>query len=253
MIGIFILCEVLVLQIILGVSNVWFITFLGEKLPLHHKEKARVVGLIFAWAVRLLVIILYPIVLESHFTIDTFSGFRFYWMDVLLLTGGTFILLKSVSVIFNIPKARYAYANVNLVLLQGFFISAFLSVDAVRVASYYVENKWLVAGLVLVSMFASSKMSDRIILWLRLGDKGPVLLLVSTGLVLILEAFHQPLLSELICFAAALYVTNSFIIPRYRKSRLDNKIMSMPDSRQQDVRLKFKPKIKEQESNNRVL
>jgi predicted tellurium resistance membrane protein TerC len=54
-----VLFEVILLEFILGLSNVWFSNFLGENLPHASKEKASFLGLFFAWAIRILVLIFF--------------------------------------------------------------------------------------------------------------------------------------------------------------------------------------------------
>lgn len=212
-----ILLEVIVLEFILGLSNVWFTTFLGERLPAYYREKARFLGLFFAWVVRILVLIFYSFVVDSHFSLQAFPGVDFYWIDLILLVGGAWILFKTVNVLFFQRTSPAPATDLNMVLLQGIFISTILSVDAVRTASFYINNTWAASLIVLASMVASSWLSSRIIDRLHIQTKGLLLLLFSTGLLLLLEAFHQPLLSELICFGAALYLMNAFLIPKYGK------------------------------------
>ncbi|WP_276373906.1 hypothetical protein [Chryseolinea sp. H1M3-3] len=210
-----ILFEVILLEFILGLSNVWFATFLGEKLPQYNREKARTLGLCFAWLGRILALVFYSFVADSHFTIKSIPGINFYWVDIILLAGGTWIMFKSTELLFFNRSANRSSIDLKIVLLQSVFISAVLSVDAVRTASFYVNNKLIASVIILLTMVASSWLSGRIIELLHIQTKGLVLLLFSTGLLLVLEAFHQPILSELICFGAALYLMNAFLLPKF--------------------------------------
>lgn len=213
-----VLFEVILLEFILGLSNIWFTAFLGERLPAYYMEKARNLGLFFAWVIRILVLIFYSFVVDSHFSLDVFPRINFYWMDIILLVGGAWILFKTVNVLFfQRTSSNTSASDLNIVLLQGIFISTVLSVDAVRTASVYINNTWVASLVVLASMLASSWLSRKIIERLHIQTKGLVLLLFSTGLLLLLEAFHQPILSELICFGVALYIMNVFSIPKYGK------------------------------------
>lgn len=216
-IAIVVMFEVILLEMVLGLSNIWFTEFLGERLSIYNQEKARTLGLIIAWVIRILVLIFYSFFGDLYFTITVLSGIKFYWIDVLLLLGGAWLLIKTINVMLFTPDSTKSEAELNTVLLQGTFISMVLSVDAVRTAFHYIDNAWIASLVVFVTMLASSFLSKKIVHRLHIQTKGLVLLLFSTGLLLLLEAFHLPILSELICFGAVWYLMNRFLIPKYGK------------------------------------
>lgn len=215
LLAVIVLVEVIILEIILGLSNVWFTKFLGDKLPGQYPDKARSLGLIIAWVMRISVLVFYSFAIDSYFTLSVFPGIEFYWIDIVLLLGGTWLIVKTINVMMFETDSVKPHAQLKVVLLQGAFISTVLSVDAVRTAFHYLNNPWIASLIVLAAMLASSILSKKIIGWLRIQTKGLVLLLFSTGILLLLEAFHLPLLSELICFGAALYIMNRFLVSKY--------------------------------------
>ncbi len=205
--------ELILLELILGLSNVWLANSLSEKLPPNTRNKARTLGLSFAWLTRVLALVFYSFTADYHFTV---KETHVYWADLLLLVGGIWLLLHSIQeLLFRHRAARSSSSNLTTVLLQNAFVSTVLSVDAIRTASAYIDNDWIASAITLLTMVVSPFLSRRIIQLFQVQTKGLVLLLFSTGLLLALEALHTSIVVELICFGAALYLMNSFVLPRF--------------------------------------
>jgi len=90
-----------VLEIILGVDNILFISIISEKLPKEQQPKARVVGLALALFFRLALLLMISWLV--HFEEELFSVFDhpFSGRDLILLGGGLFLLIKTISEIHN--------------------------------------------------------------------------------------------------------------------------------------------------------
>jgi len=90
-----------VLEIILGVDNILFISIISEKLPKKQQPKARVVGLALALFFRLALLLMISWLV--HFEEELFSVFDhpFSGRDLILLGGGLFLLIKTISEIHN--------------------------------------------------------------------------------------------------------------------------------------------------------
>lgn len=90
-----------VLEIILGVDNVIFISIATSKLPQGHRARARIIGLGGALVLRigLLASIAWIVGLTEPFL--TVRGFALSWRDLLLLTGGLFLIWKASNEIFS--------------------------------------------------------------------------------------------------------------------------------------------------------
>ena len=90
-----------VLEIVLGVDNIIFISILAGKLPAEQQGRARTVGLMLALVTRIL--LLSSIFLLTRLTKELFSffGHGFSWKDLVMLIGGGFLIWKSVKEIHN--------------------------------------------------------------------------------------------------------------------------------------------------------
>ena len=91
---IFSLLTLVVLEAILGIDNLVFISILSGRLPAHLQKKARRIGLMLAWVVRLL--LLGGVFWIIGLTKPVFSFFKLSisWHDIFLITGGLFLLAK---------------------------------------------------------------------------------------------------------------------------------------------------------------
>ena len=86
-----------VLEIVLGIDNVIFISILAGKLPAHQQAKARFVGLSLAMITR--VLLLLSIAWMARLTAPLFSLFQHEvsGRDLILITGGIFLVWKSTN------------------------------------------------------------------------------------------------------------------------------------------------------------
>jgi predicted tellurium resistance membrane protein TerC len=86
------LITLIVLEIVLGIDNIIFISILASKLPPEQQNKARVVGLALAMIMR--VLLLFSISLIMRLTVPLFTVFSFdiSGRDIILLAGGLFLI-----------------------------------------------------------------------------------------------------------------------------------------------------------------
>ncbi|MFC4636921.1 TerC family protein [Deinococcus hohokamensis] len=87
----------LLLEIVLGIDNVIFISILADKLPAAQQARARTVGLMAAMLMRLA--LLFSITWVYRLKDDLFSlfGLGFSGRDLILIFGGLFLLYKAVK------------------------------------------------------------------------------------------------------------------------------------------------------------
>ncbi len=78
----------IVLEVVLGINNLVFIAMLADKLPSHQRNRARIIGLSLAPAMR--VVLLFSIFWIVTLTRPLFSvgGLDFSGRDIILILGG---------------------------------------------------------------------------------------------------------------------------------------------------------------------
>jgi len=128
------------LEIVLGIDNIIFISILVGRLPAHRRDKARIVGLALAMITR--VMLLFSIVWLMRLTHPWFevSGRGYSGRDIILFGGGLFLLAKSVLEIHHTlegaAEARNTrvFANFVAIVIQIAIIDIVFSLDSVFTA-----------------------------------------------------------------------------------------------------------------------
>ncbi|MEY4760988.1 MAG: hypothetical protein RLZZ200_844 [Pseudomonadota bacterium] len=129
-----------VLEIVLGIDNIIFISILVGRLPANRRDKARMVGLALAMITR--VALLFSIVWLMRLTEPWFSvaGKAFSGRDFILFGGGLFLLAKSVLEIHHTlegasdTRKTRVFASFVVIVVQIAIIDIVFSLDSVFTA-----------------------------------------------------------------------------------------------------------------------
>src|SRR5690554_4385345 len=90
-----------VMEIVLGIDNIVFISILSGKLPEHQRARARVLGLAVAMISRILLLFAISWVIGLTAPLFNLFGFTFSGRDLILLTGGLLLLWKATTEIHH--------------------------------------------------------------------------------------------------------------------------------------------------------
>jgi len=223
-----------VLEIILGVDNIIFISIVSNKLPAAQQPRARTMGLLFAMVFRigLLLAISWLIGLtEPVFSIpfieDEGKPLGISWKDIILIAGGIFLVFKSTLEIHHKlerkddTKPTAAPSSFNAVILQIVLVDAVFSFDSILTAIGLVESVIVMIAAVVISMtvmlFFAGPISNFI-------NKHPTLqilalaFLIMIGVMLVAEGFHQHFNKAYIYTAIAFSLLVELINMRLRKN-----------------------------------
>lgn len=146
------------LEIVLGIDNVVFIALVVTHLPKHQQQRARVVGLYLALAMRIAMLfgIVWIIGLKEPW-IKLFDV-SFSGKDLMMLTGGLFLLHKATSSIHDevtgdkkaeLQEFKGGFAST---ILQIVFIDLIFSFDSVITAVGLTENIPVIVAAMTVAM-----------------------------------------------------------------------------------------------------
>jgi predicted tellurium resistance membrane protein TerC len=83
------------LEIVLGVDNIIFISILVGRLPEADRQRARVLGLGFAMGTRILLLLVLTWIMRLQATLFTALGIEISGRDLILIGGGLFLLAKA--------------------------------------------------------------------------------------------------------------------------------------------------------------
>jgi predicted tellurium resistance membrane protein TerC len=204
------LATLTVLEIVLGIDNVVFISILAEKVQPDLRARARSLGLALAMVTRLL--LLFSIVWIMRLTAPLFAvfGHEVSGRDLILLAGGVFLLFKSTREIHDKlegeedghgarRKASFLGVIVQIALLDIVF-SLDSVITAVGVASHLSVMVIAVVVAVAFMMMAVGRIS-------RFVSSHPTVkmlalsFLLLIGMALVAEGMHQEIPKGYIYFA----------------------------------------------------
>src|SRR5687768_7205669 len=130
-----------VLEIVLGIDNVIFISILVQRLPAHQRDQARYVGLGLAMGMRILLLLTISWIIGLTEPLFTIAGNEFSWRDVILIGGGLFLLWKATTEIHDalegeesLASAAGGTASLRGVLVQIVLLDIVFSLDSVLTA-----------------------------------------------------------------------------------------------------------------------
>lgn len=160
-----------VLEIVLGIDNIIFISIIAAKLPADQQAKARTIGLMLALIMR--VILLMLIFWIAHLTEPLFAilGHEISWRDIILIGGGLFLLVKGTMEIHHSVEGEEGEKSMNLkqvtfgaVLAQIAVLDIVFSLDSVITAVGMADERIIMIAAVFIAiavmMFAAKPVSD---------------------------------------------------------------------------------------------
>jgi len=234
--GVFYLVVLSLLEIVLGIDNIIFISIVTDKLPAQKKRKARNIGLFLALIVRLFLLSIVSWIMGMTEPLFTVFGTNFTGQGLVLLIGGLFLIYKSTSEMHSSIKGNHdgelkVKTSLSAVIFQIVMIDIVFSFDSVITAIGMTNEisregsgnpMVIIFGAVIISMlimlvFAKS-ISDFI-------NKRPTVkmialaFLVTIGMVLIAEAFGQHVPKGYIYFAMVYALVVEFINIKMRKNK----------------------------------
>jgi predicted tellurium resistance membrane protein TerC len=149
-----------VMEIVLGIDNLVFITILAGKVPAKHQALARRLGLGVALISRIVLLLTITWVMGLTAPLFTLRGHEFSGRDLILLAGGLFLLFKATHEIYakvEAPgKAKSAAAagrsTLLAVLVQIMLIDVVFSLDSVITAVGMADHIAVMIVAVVIAM-----------------------------------------------------------------------------------------------------
>ncbi|MBZ9654613.1 TerC family protein [Phyllobacterium lublinensis] len=132
--GLIALVTLVVMEVVLGIDNLIFISILTNKLPKEHQARARRLGISAALILRLT--LLFTISIIVQLTEPVFEAFDhgFSWRDLILIAGGLFLVWKATKEIHHTVDHEDAKDDVigkTVTLTMGAAITQILILDLV--------------------------------------------------------------------------------------------------------------------------
>ena len=129
-----------VLEVVLGIDNIVFISILAGKLPLEQQYKARRVGLLAAMVMRILLLLCISWIIRLTNPLFTLLGTAFSGRDLVLLAGGLFLIAKATREIHEKLEGEAEEMDIKVfpsfvaVIFQIMLLDIIFSLDSVITA-----------------------------------------------------------------------------------------------------------------------
>ncbi len=95
------LATLVVMEIVLGIDNLIFISILTNKLPEHQRSRARKIGIGMAVIMRLALLGTVAFIVRLTQPLFELFGHTFSWRDLILIAGGLFLIWKATTEIHD--------------------------------------------------------------------------------------------------------------------------------------------------------
>ena len=236
-----------VLEIVLGIDNIIFISIVADKLPHHQQGKARTIGLMLALIMRILLLFSISWIVglkDALFHLGDFGvtgrlgDFGVTGRDLILFSGGVFLLYKTTIELHNKiqgydeDEIKIKKVSLNSIIFQIVLIDIVFSFDSILTAVGLVTNLIImilavIIAIVIMILF-SGKVSDFI-------NKNPTIkilalsFLLMIGMVLVLEACHQHVEKTFIYISIAFSLFVEVLNIRMRKKTNSQKVKDTND------------------------
>jgi len=134
------LVTLVVLELVLGVDNIIFISILAGKLPKEDQSRARTTGISLAVITRILLLLSLSWIISLEEPLFGILGFEFSGHNLILLLGGLFLLYKSTSEIHDKLEGKEGHASARVVanfwsvIVQIMLLDIVFSLDSVITA-----------------------------------------------------------------------------------------------------------------------
>ncbi len=213
------------LEIVLGIDNVIFISILASKLPQEEQKKARLIGLSLALGARVVLLLSLSWVMRLTSDLFTLFGMGISGKDLVLILGGLFLVAKATHEIHakietgeNPTETRRA--SFNSVVVQILLIDIVFSLDSVITAVGMVSEISIMITAVVVSIVIMMAFAGTIGAFVERHPAIKMLalsFLILIGVMLIAQGFDQKIDKGYIYFAMAFSLGVELLNMRFRK------------------------------------
>jgi predicted tellurium resistance membrane protein TerC len=225
------------LEVVLGIDNIIFISILTNKLPEEDRPRARFAGIALALVFRIIMLLGITWIIGLTKPLFELFSMAFTGRDLVLLAGGLFLIAKSTSEIHHKmesiddehvksekPKIPGSFLSI---IVQIGLLDIVFSFDSILTAIGMTDEIVIMILAVIVSLIVMLIFAGRIAEFI---EKHPTLqvlalsFLILIGVVLIAEGFHQQISKGYIYFAVVFSLTVEAVNIRVRKRKKNVKI-----------------------------
>jgi predicted tellurium resistance membrane protein TerC len=219
-----------VLEIVLGIDNIVFISILADRLPAAQQSRARLLGLVLAMVTRILLLLSLSWIIGLTAPLFSILGEQISGRDLVLILGGLFLLGKSTHEIHGNLEGGGDQASLRAapsftaVLIQIMLLDIVFSLDSVITAVGMVDEIGVMVAAVVVAIGFMMAFSGAISGFVSRHPTIKMLalsFLILIGVALIAEGLDQHIPKGYIYFAMAFSVGVELLNLRIRRRRAE--------------------------------
>ena len=224
-----------VLEIVLGIDNIIFISILTDKLSPKDRKKGRMIGLGLAMVMRILLLFSISLIIKLTEPFLTLFNFDLSWRDMILLVGGLFLLAKSTFEIHSNLEGEEDVHKVKgkvtflSVIIQILLLDIIFSLDSVITAVGMADHLGVMVTAVVIAVIFMMIFVGTVSSFVENHPTIKILalsFLLLIGFSLVAEGLHQHIPKGYIYFAMAFSVFVELLNLKLRKKRLPVKLKS---------------------------
>jgi len=182
-----------VMEVVLGIDNLIFISILTNKLPEAHRARTQRLGIGLALLMRLGLLGTVALIVRLTAPIFTAFGHDFSWRDLILIAGGAFLVWKATTEIHHHVSGEgegsgsgaaktstlTPWSAIGQILVLDLVFSIDSIVTAVGMTEHIPIMFVAVIGAVSVMMFAAAPLS-------RFIERNPTVVMLALGFLLVI-------------------------------------------------------------------
>lgn len=159
-----------ILEVVLGVDNVIFISIAAARLPGEQRKQARFIGLTGALVLRVLLLLSITWIVGLSKPVITILGLGMSWRDIILIAGGLFLIWKATTEIFaEVEGEEHESGGTKKVTMRGVIVQIMIldlvfSFDSVITAVGIADHVEVMIAAVMVAivvmMLAAEPIAD---------------------------------------------------------------------------------------------
>nr|WP_314525569.1 TerC family protein [uncultured Brevundimonas sp.] len=201
------LVTLIVMEVVLGIDNLIFISILSNKLPEHQRSRVRRIGIGLALVMRLALLSIIAWLVGLVQPVFTIMGNEFSWKDLILIAGGLFLVWKATKEIHHtvdptptpdvLDKKDVMITNAGAAIVQIIILDIVFSIDSILTAVGMTEHLPIMVVAVLVAVTVMLLAADPLANFINKNPSVVMLalgFLLMIGMVLIADGFgyHVP-------------------------------------------------------------
>ncbi|MFN3857094.1 MAG: TerC family protein [Caulobacter sp.] len=187
------LVTLVVMEVVLGIDNLIFISILSNKLPEEHRQRVRRIGISLALIMRLVLLSTIAWIVSLTAPVFSLFGHAFSWKDMILIAGGLFLVWKATKEIHHtvdpspttdlLDKKDVVINSVGAAIFQIILLDLVFSIDSILTAVGMTEHLPImviaVIAAVTVMLLAADPLANFI-------NKNPSVVMLALGFLLMI-------------------------------------------------------------------